>query len=130
MPSLSISVPFAKGKQRPRVTRNGTYTPRETKEAERVIAWTWMEAPGSAIIKMCPVSVRIEVYRELPKSKPKRIQSEPDTHKPDVDNIAKLVLDALNRVAWEDDAQVTELSVVKHPRTRGGKDHTIVTVGW
>ena len=56
--------------------------------------------------------------RQLPKSTPKRVLSEPDTHKPDADNIAKIVLDALNGVAWLDDAQVTSLTVVKLDRTR------------
>lgn len=36
------------------------------------------------------------------------------TKKPDVDNIAKIILDGLNDVAWDDDTQVVELSVSKH----------------
>ena len=35
------------------------------------------------------------------------------TKKPDTDNIAKAILDALNGVAYYDDAQVVELHVVK-----------------
>jgi Holliday junction resolvase RusA-like endonuclease len=35
------------------------------------------------------------------------------TAKPDSDNIAKLILDALNKVAWDDDAAVTDLRVKK-----------------
>ena len=34
--------------------------------------------------------------------------------KPDVDNIAKAVLDALNGVIWVDDKQVVELTVKKY----------------
>ena len=33
--------------------------------------------------------------------------------KPDCDNIAKIVLDALNKIAYKDDSQVIELSVKK-----------------
>ena len=33
--------------------------------------------------------------------------------KPDIDNIAKAVLDALNKVAWEDDRQIVKLTVEK-----------------
>lgn len=33
--------------------------------------------------------------------------------KPDSDNIAKIVLDSLNKIAFDDDAQVVELTVVK-----------------
>ena len=38
---------------------------------------------------------------------------------PDVDNLSKLILDALNGVWWHDDAQVIDLHVRKHlgPRT-------------
>ena len=33
--------------------------------------------------------------------------------KPDADNIAKIVLDSLNKIAYEDDKQVVELTVIK-----------------
>ena len=33
--------------------------------------------------------------------------------KPDADNIAKIICDALNGIAYQDDAAVAELSVVK-----------------
>lgn len=65
-----------------------------------------------------PIDVCIKTYRQLPKSTPKSVLSEPDTHKPDIDNVAKIVLDALNGVAWEDDAQVVSLTVSKLDRTR------------
>ena len=35
------------------------------------------------------------------------------TQKPDVDNIAKSVLDAMNKLAFKDDNQVTKISVEK-----------------
>lgn len=35
------------------------------------------------------------------------------TKKPDMDNVVKIVLDALNGFAWHDDAQVVDLSVMK-----------------
>ena len=37
----------------------------------------------------------------------------PVTVKPDADNIIKVVLDALNGLAWEDDRQVTAVSCSK-----------------
>lgn len=60
----------------------------------------------------------MDVCRALPKSRPKKVESEPDTIKPDCDNVGKIVLDALNGVAYDDDGQVTCLLVVKHDRTR------------
>ena len=35
------------------------------------------------------------------------------TKKPDIDNITKVVLDALNKVAYLDDTQVVELAIIK-----------------
>lgn len=41
--------------------------------------------------------------------------SEPKTTKPDVDNLAKLILDAMTKSRyWKDDNQVAELSISKH----------------
>lgn len=104
------------GSARPRVTRRGTYIPQKTRDYRNRIKGAFMEAGGMR--RSGPVSVRVYVYRELPKSRPKRVESEPDTFKPDVDNIAKNVLDALNGIAWDDDSQVVELIVRKHPRSR------------
>jgi Holliday junction resolvase RusA-like endonuclease len=77
-----------------------------------------------------PVHITIRTARPLPKSRPKSVESEPDTYKPDWDNLGKLVCDALNGVAWHDDAQVTELHAVKHRRRRGIARMTKVTVEW
>ena len=35
------------------------------------------------------------------------------TVKPDVDNVAKTILDALNGVAWRDDSEITSLIIMK-----------------
>lgn len=35
------------------------------------------------------------------------------THKPDCDNIAKIILDALNGLAYKDDSQITALLIFK-----------------
>jgi Holliday junction resolvase RusA-like endonuclease len=62
-----------------------------------------------------PVSVRIVCWFERPKghSKKRRQQAEPKTTKPDLDNVAKAVLDALNEIAYNDDGQVCRLTVEK-----------------
>lgn len=115
------------GSARPRVTRNGTYTPKRTRDYRKRIARAFTEAGGE--MHDGPHSVGIDVYRALPKSRPKRVESEPDTFKPDVDNICKNVLDALNGVAWPDDSCVTGLRVVKWPRRRC-EECIEVTVTW
>lgn len=104
------------GSARPRVTRRGTYIPQKTRDYRNRIKGAFMEAGGMR--RSGPVSVHVCVFRELPRSRPRRVESEPDTFKPDVDNIAKNVLDALNGIAWDDDSQVVELLVRKYPRSR------------
>lgn len=111
------------GKQRPRVTQRGTYTPKKTLDYERLIAESYIKAGGSMMSGQ--ISVSIAVFRALPKSRPKKIASEPDTVKPDVDNIAKTVLDALNGVAYADDSQVVRLVVNKFPRERREEHITV-----
>ena len=36
------------------------------------------------------------------------------TKKPDLDNVAKIVLDSLNGIAYSDDSQIVKLNVEKH----------------
>ena len=109
-----------RGKGRPRFARGGhAYTPKATRDYERAIREAFENAPERPPEPFSgPIAVCIMTYRQLPKSTPKSVTSEPDTHKPDVDNVAKIVLDALNGVAWLDDAQVTSLTVAKLDRTR------------
>ena len=102
-------------KRRARFSKFGApYTPRETEQEEREIARLYKGCKASG-----PVSVTIRAFSPLPKSRPKRVENEPWTISPDIDNIAKAVLDALNGIAYDDDAQVVELHVYKHDRTRG-----------
>ena len=35
------------------------------------------------------------------------------TKKPDIDNIAKIILDALNKIAFKDDNQITKIEIEK-----------------
>lgn len=130
--SIRFEVPFVRGKGRPRFVKatGRTYTPDKTAEAMNAIRAAYIAAGGSMAPDDAEVSVHITTVRPLPKTSPKRIDSEPDTHKPDIDNIAKLVLDALNGTAWRDDAQVTDLVVGKCRRMRGAVPRTYVWVDW
>ena len=109
-----------RGKGRPRFTRGGRpYTPKATRDYERAIREAFENANGRPPEPFSgPIAVCIMTYRQLPNSAPKSVISEQDTHKPDIDNVAKIVLDALNGVAWKNDAQVVSLTVSKLNRTR------------
>lgn len=108
-----------KGKARPRFsTKTGrAFTPGDTINYENWIKCCYQEQCGKFIDG--PVKARIEVYYKIPKSyTKKRVQAirtglEMPLKKPDSDNIAKIVLDSLNKIAFDDDAQVVELTVVK-----------------
>lgn len=45
--------------------------------------------------------------------KPKSVKRNYPTVKPDVDNFLKSLLDALNQIAYEDDAQIIEINASK-----------------
>ncbi len=64
------------------------------------------------------IFMKIKAYFEPPKSTSKKIrqiliQGMGYRHKPDIDNITKIVLDGLNGVAYKDDNQITKIEVEK-----------------
>lgn len=117
-------------KQRPRHTAAGrTFTPKETVNAE---AWTRMcctQQVGTPLVAG-PVMLRVAFVMPIPNSMPKQSKLEAVGHyrlpttKPDWDNLAKLTADALNGIAWRDDAHVTVAEVAKF---YGQDPRTIVT---
>lgn len=114
------------GAPRPRVTKWGTYMPKKYVEYKEALAECWKSQVGCYYEGA--VCVEVRVYRHLPKSRPKKLLMEQDTFKPDADNIAKGVLDALNGLAWKDDSQVVDLWVKKYPRSRMLGDTDQITV--
>ena len=64
-----------------------------------------------------PLKAEIVACFTVPKSYSRKKHAElpgkPYTHKPDADNLAKCLLDALNGLAYPDDAQITALEVGK-----------------
>ena len=109
------------GKARPRFSqKSGTvYTPAKTVRYERLIRKAFLDAGGNAIPSDCYVGITVDAYFQIPKSytKGKRLACQHNINrpakKPDIDNSLKAVLDALNKVAYEDDKQVIEVPVVR-----------------
>lgn len=100
-PTKAISFTVAgepKSKQRPRVTQRGTFTPKETLEAEKRVRKAWRELGVSKFEHQ--VIVRLEFYNG-------------NKRRRDIDNMAKLILDALNREAFDDDYQVVGVNMYK-----------------
>ena len=106
------------GKGRPRFTRSGrTYTPKKTLDYERAIKRAYLNK--YTYLSKRSLRIKICAYLEVAKShskikKQKMLANELQcTKKPDADNIVKVVLDALNKVAYQDDTQVVELVAIK-----------------
>lgn len=123
--------PVAKGRARANPKTGVHYTPKQTTVAEAWVRLKAVEAVGTPRVAG-PVAVRIVFVMPIPKtwSIPKRRAAEagrslPVT-KPDWDNLAKLVSDALNGIAWADDAAVARAEVLK----RYGPDPETVVEWW
>lgn len=106
------------GKGRPRFTKQGrTYTPKKTLDYERAIKRSYLNK--YTYLSKKSIRIKICAYLEVAKShskvkKQKMLDNELQcTKKPDVDNIVKVVLDALNKVAYQDDTQVVEVIAIK-----------------
>ena len=109
------------GKERPRVNvyTCRVYTPNKTKDYEFLVQQYFrMKYPKYETLKG-RISINIIAYLKIPKSTSKtKIQEMLEnkispTKKPDVDNIAKSILDAMNGLVFEDDNQVSKISVEK-----------------
>lgn len=113
--------PFAK--QRPRAAKKGRYitiyTPRETKLYEEKVRKVYDTMYNGYPQLEGALTANIEGYFSIPNSvnKKKREQmingEEPHTKKPDCDNMGKICLDALNGVAYPDDAAINRLNISK-----------------
>lgn len=106
------------GKARPRFnTFSGrVYTPKKTVDYETLVRWAYIGYRYPKLVG--PLVVAIDAWFVPPKNySEKKKQALIDglyaTKKPDVDNIGKIVLDALNGTAYDDDSQVSVLIVSK-----------------
>jgi Holliday junction resolvase RusA-like endonuclease len=111
------------GKGRPKFARRGsfvsTYTPTKTRDYENVIKEVAKKAMGSNEILETPVTVAIYITVPIPASYSKKRReaclggSERPIKKPDIDNVAKCFLDAMNEIVYKDDTQVLTLHITK-----------------
>ena len=100
-----------RGKQRPRLCsvggRNIVYTPKQTIEYEKLIKASYIASSKVFFERNISIEINILAYffhKSL---------IEFAINKPDADNIIKIVLDALNKVAFYDDAQVSKICFEK-----------------
>lgn len=111
------------GKGRPKFRRVGnfvqTYSPKKTVTQEQEIANVAKAAMGKEEPLETPITVCIYFRMPIPKSYSKKLTKdcldglERHLKKPDLDNMAKLVLDSLNGIVYKDDSQITNLHLRK-----------------
>ena len=110
-----------KGKGRPRMsTRTGiAYTPKETLSYENLVKWVYQESVCGPKLEG-EIEAKITCFYSIPKSMTKRNRQLIEegklhpTKKPDLDNVAKIILDSLNNIAFHDDSQIVKLEIEKH----------------
>lgn len=121
--------PVAKG--RPRFGKGNAYTPKKTAEYERTGGWLVKQAMQGRKPFEGPVCVQATYWMPVPRSWSKKRREralaglEKHTSKPDLDNLQKLTLDMLNKIAFADDAQVVEMEVAKK---YGREPHAAITI--
>lgn len=108
------------GKARPRRGKHGgVYTPAETRAYEERLAWAARLGMRGQRSLTGPIVVAVLACFEIPVSwSARRKQAaltgrEMPTGKPDLDNMIKAALDALNGIVWADDAAVVEVRARK-----------------
>jgi Holliday junction resolvase RusA-like endonuclease len=116
------------GKGRPKFARRGnfvsTYTPAKTRNYEDIIKVAATQAMTEPPIET-PLAVFVYIAVPVPMSYSKKrkenclVGIEKPVKKPDIDNVAKCFLDAMNGIVYKDDSQVVSLHVTKEYGTVG-----------
>ena len=116
------TIPVAKGRPRFHIYRGRILvkTPTKTADYENLIAFKYQEASGGfKFERETPLHVSLFFGMPIPSSSTKSRKAAMEdgilkhTKKPDIDNLIKAVLDALNDIAWKDDSQIIRLSAEK-----------------
>lgn len=113
------------GKQRPKFsTFNGhatAYTPQKTVNYENLVKLSYQQQCGDKpYSKDVPLRAEITAYFPMPKSismKRRKMMLEGKirpTKKVDIDNCMKIIFDALNKIAYYDDAQIVSTCCEKY----------------
>ena len=111
------------GKGRPRFARRGafvtTYTPEKTASYENLVKVKAEEAMVGRELIAGAVAVTILLFITPPASWSNKKMLQALNHeimpttKPDIDNVIKGILDAMNEIVWNDDKQVVDVTIRK-----------------
>ena len=105
------TVPIPKG--RPRFYGGHAVTPEKTRKYEKLIRDSWEHGILEADSLMIDMEFVMPIPQSLSKKKQTELVAMPHTKKPDLDNLVKAVLDALNGVAYMDDSRISNINASK-----------------
>ncbi|HBG0910380.1 TPA: RusA family crossover junction endodeoxyribonuclease [Clostridioides difficile] len=108
------------GKERPRMNciTKRTYTPNKTRDYEDLIKWLYQSKIKHYFTGYIKMTLRC--YYSIAKSNSKKVKEQKRNNvlrpskKPDIDNVVKIVADALNEIAYKDDTQIVEVVASKY----------------
>jgi len=108
---------------RPRFSRRGnfvhTYDPEKSRKYKSLVAISAKQVMLGREMLIGKLAMSVEVYRMPPKSMSKKKRAEALAGKirpvtrPDIDNYLKGIKDALNKVVYNDDSQIVEVTASK-----------------
>lgn len=109
--------PVAKG--RPRFGKGRTYTPQKTFDYEAHVRNAASITIGNNEPLEGAIALHVRAFFSMPKSFSIKSREYAEsgnirpTKRPDIDNVLKIIADALNGVAWRDDSQIVTAAVEK-----------------
>lgn len=110
-----------KGKARPRFSTKNcirAYTDKGTKDYENLVKKEYLKKYNNCMYGKA-IRMQVNAFFRIPISTSKKnrelmeLEKTYCIKKPDVDNIIKIIADALNNVAYIDDSQICEVTCVK-----------------
>lgn len=111
------------GKERPRMAFNNgktyVYTPNKTKDYESNVRTSYAKTIRHKFPKGMPLEANVTAFYRIPTNTSEVLRKAMlngdilPTCKPDGDNIIKIILDSLNKVAFHDDSQVCKINFEK-----------------
>jgi len=131
---ISLTIPGEpKGKQRPKWSPVGTYTPKKTVSYEAYIKELFAIKYPAFIPLDSALTMKIWMGLLIPKSTSKKKEGMmkmgiiKPTKRPDVDNVLKTVMDALEKLAYKNDSQIVRVVIDKNYSERPRLE---ITISW
>jgi len=114
-------------KKRPRLGKGGAFNPKENSSFDKIIGFianTYIKKPFEGAVR-----IRIKAYFKVSKSWSQKKKDshigKPHLHTPDFDNLEKAICDGLNKIAYNDDRQISDARTIKRWST---ESYTLINI--